>query len=131
MLVNKIVPLEIEDRICIHCQEQDIDGNPITYLIAEPHGGKTTETIRQAVFRRDGILTTEYDFYKSAGMKHISEATAGEVGYMGMRDLFQTNKPQLNGPVRLCVDNGREVLQELLSHYLGVPVKIDFMSLEG
>lgn len=129
MLINKIIPLDIENRICVHCDTKDVDGNPITYLIADKNSGKSTETIRQAVFRRAGILTTEYDFYNSAGMKHISETHEGEVGYMGLRDLLG-GRPQLNRPIRLCVDNGREVLEQLLTYQLGVPVSVDFIALE-
>ena len=65
MLVNQIVPVEMKERICIHCDRVTPDSDPMTYLIAGSKQGKSTETIRQAVFRRDIILSTEYDFYNS------------------------------------------------------------------
>lgn len=131
MLVNKIVPMEMEERICVHCSRKD-EADPMTYLIAAPRQGKTTETIRQAVFRRDTILSTEYDFYRSAGMKHASEAKETEVSYIGLRDLFNENfKLNERGSLRLCVDNGKAILEELLTERFGIPVTIDFMSLEA
>ena len=131
MLVNQIIPTEMRERICVHCDHHDNDtGDPMTYLIAGPQQGKSTETIRQAVFRRNTILSTEYDFYRSAGMKHASEARPGEVSYLGLRDIF-ANELKLTEPLNLCVDNARTVLEELLTERFNVPVKINFMSLEA
>lgn len=121
----------MRERICVHCDRHDNDtGDPMTYLIAGPQQGKSTETIRQAVFRRNTILSTEYDFYKSAGMKHASEAHPGEVSYLGLRDIF-ADELKLTEPLNLCVDNARTVLEELLTERFNVPVKINFMSLEA
>lgn len=136
MLVNQIVPMEMKERICIHCDKTAPDEDPMTYLIAGPRQGKSTETIRQAVFRRDVILSNEYDFYKSAGMKHASEAKPGEVSYIGLRDIFTKYQGLLlqstrSGAVHICVDNARTILEELLTDRFGVPIKIDFMSLEA
>ena len=137
MLVNQIVPMEIKERLCVHCERTNPDEDPITYLIAGPGQGKSTETIRQAVFRRDTILSTEYDFYKSAGMKHAANANPGEVSYLGLRDIFSNQqglmalKDRRSGAVHICVDNGRTILEELLTERFGVPIKIDFMSLEA
>lgn len=136
MLVNQIIPMEMKERICIHCDRTSPDEDPMTYLIAGPGQGKSTETIRQAVFRRDTILSTEYDFYKSAGMKHANEAKPGEVSYIGLRDIFTKYQGLLlkstrSGAVHLCVDNARTILEELLTDRFGVPIKIDFMSLEA
>lgn len=122
--------MEIKERICVHCDKTAENEDPMTYLIAGKAQGKSTETIRQAVFRRNTILTTEYDFYRSAGMKHASEAAEGEVSYLGLRDIF-ANQLTFNKPLNLCVDNGRTILEELLTERFGVPVKINFMSLEG
>ena len=131
MLVNQIIPMEMKERICVHCDRKENDtGDPMTYLIAGSRQGKTTETIRQAVFRRNTILSTEYDFYKSAGMKHASHANPGEVSYLGLRDIF-TEGLKFDGPLNLCVDNGRTILEELLTERFGVPVKINFMALEA
>ena len=131
MLVNQIIPTEMRERICVHCDRHDNDtGDPMTYLIAGPQQGKSTETIRQAVFRRNTILSTEYDFYRSAGMKHVSEARPGEVSYLGLRDIF-ADELKLTEPLNLCVDNARTVLEELLTERFNVPVKINFMSLEA
>ena len=128
--------MEMKERICIHCDKTSPDEDPMTYLIAGPRQGKSTETIRQAVFRRDTILSTEYDFYKSAGMKHANEAKPGEVSYIGLRDIFTKYQGLLlkstrSGAVHLCVDNARTILEELLTDRFGVPIKIDFMSLEA
>lgn len=132
MLVNRIVPTEMQDRICVHCDRANDREDPMTYLIAGKGQGKSTETIRQAVFRRNTILSTEYDFYCSAGMKHASEAKEGEVSYMGLRDIFNKGLTFPEGKtLYLCVDNGREILEELLSDRFNVPVKINFMSLEA
>lgn len=131
MLVNKIVPIETRDRICVHCDRKENEEDPVTYLIAEKGQGKSTETIRQAVFRRNTILTSEYDFYRSAGMKHAEEALEGEVSYMGLRDIFNENFKLSGKTLELCVDNGKYILEELLSERFGVPVKIHFMSLEA
>lgn len=132
MQINRIVPMDVKERICIHCNEKGVSGDPITYLIAESHQGKSTETIRQAVFRRLPILSTEYDFYKTAGMKHISEAKPGEVCFMGVRDVMNLDERlPCEGPLHICVDNGKEILEELLSARFNIPIKIDYMSLEG
>lgn len=130
MLVNKIVPIETKERICVHCEMNDRD-DPVVYLIAEKQQGKSTETIRQAVFRRDTILSTEYDFYRSAGMKHANEAAETEVSYMGLRDIFNEDFKINGGRLNLCVDNARTILEELLTDRFGVPVTIDFMALEA
>ena len=131
MLVNKIVPVETRDRICVHCERKENEEDPVTYLIAEKGQGKSTETIRQAVFRRNTILSSEYDFYRSAGMKHAEEALEGEVSYMGLRDIFNEDFKLSGKTLELCVDNGKYILEELLSERFGVPVKIHFMSLEA
>lgn len=131
MLVNKIVPIETRDRICVHCERKENEEDPVTYLIAEKGQGKSTETIRQAVFRRNTILSSEYDFYRSAGMKHAEEALEGEVSYMGLRDIFNEDFKLSGKTLELCVDNGKYILEELLSERFGVPVKIHFMSLEA
>ena len=36
-----------------------------------------------------------------------------------------------HGVVHICVDNGRTILEELLAERFGIPIKIDFMSLEA
>lgn len=130
MLVNKIIPIDVKERVCVHCHPEGRP-DPIVYLIAEPQQGKTTETIRQAVFRRDTILSTEDNFYKSAGMKHASEAGEVEVSYMGLNDIFNEDFKIQGRTLNLCVDNARAVLESILSERFGVPVKIDFMALEA
>ena len=109
MLVNKIVPVETRDRICVHCERKENEEDPVTYLIAEKGQGKSTETIRQAVFRRNTILSSEYDFYRSAGMKHAEEALEGEVSYMGLRDIFNEDFKLSGKTLELCVDNGKYI----------------------
>ena len=131
LLINKIIPVETKDRICIHCDKKDDEEDPVTYLIAEKGQGKTTETIRQAVFRRNTILSNEYDFYRSAGIKHADEAEEGEVSYMGLRDVFNNDFKLSGKSLELCVDNGKFILEELLSERFGMPVTIHFMSLEA
>lgn len=126
----------MKERICVHCDRTDPQQDPMTYLIAGKSQGKTTETIRQAVFRRDIILSTEYDFYRSAGMHHASEAKPGEVCYLGLRDIFSDKNALQHlatskGAVHICVDNGRTILEELLTERFDIPIKIDFMSLEA
>ena len=96
MLVNQIVPVEMKERICVHCNKTSPEEDPMTYLIAGPRQGKSTETIRQAVFRRDVILSTEYDFFKSAGMKHASQASPGEVCHLGLRDIFSNEHKKIS-----------------------------------
>ena len=130
MLVNQIIPIDVKERICVHCHPEGRP-DPIVYLIAEPQQGKTTETIRQAVFRRDTILSTEDAFYKSAGMKHASEANELEVSYMGLHDIFNENFKLKGKTLNLCVDNARAVLEAILSERFDVQVKIDFMALEA
>lgn len=135
MLVNQIIPMEIKERICVHCERKATDEDSVVYLIGESGQGKSTETIRQAVFRRDAILSTEYDFFKSAGMKHITEAKPGEVCYMGLRDIFNSETSlgidKNNGAIHICVDNAKTILEEMLTSRFGIPIKIDFMSLEA
>ena len=136
MLVNQIIPMEIKERLCVHCDKTDDIGIPTTYLIASKRQGKSTETIRQAVFRRDIILSTEYDFFKNAGMKHACEAKPDEVSHLGLRDIFSEDFTldhllKHSGAIHMCVDNGRTILEELLTERFGIPVKIDFMSLEA
>ena len=132
MLVNQIVPMEMKDRICVHCDRTSEHSDPMTYLIAGKGMGKTTETIRQAVFRRNTILSTEPDFYHSAGMKHANEAKGLEVSYISLHDIVNTDYNLAEKKtLELCVDNGREILEELLSLRFGIPVKINFMSLEA
>lgn len=126
----------MKERICIHCDRVTPDSDPMTYLIAGAKQGKSTETIRQAVFRRDIILSTEYEFYHSAGMNHASVAKPGQVSFLGLRDIFSDKNAlehlkSANGTIHICVDNGRTILEELLTERFGVPVKIDFMSLEA
>lgn len=130
MLVNQIIPLDVRERVCVHCPKGDRE-DPVVYLIGEHGQGKTTETIRQAVFRRDTILSTEDDFYRSAGMKHASEAKETEVSYLGLKDIFNEDFKISGRRLNLCVDNARTILEELLTERFGVPVVIDFMSLEA
>ena len=133
MTVNQIIPMELKERVCIHCDRDD-RGDPMTYLIAGKGQGKTTETIRQAVFRRDTILSTEPAFYRSAGMKHARDAHKGEVSYLSLKDVMFSNEKIFtdgDGTLNICVDNAREILEELLTDRFGVQVRIDFMSLEA
>ena len=130
MLVNQIIPLDVKERVCVHCSKGARE-DPVVYLIAEHGQGKTTETIRQAVFRRDTILSTEDDFYRSAGIKHANEAKETEISYLGLKDIFNKNFKISGRRINLCVDNARSILEELLTERFGVPVVIDFMSLEA
>lgn len=129
MEVNKIVPIETRDRICVHCD----DDNKTTYLVAEPKQGKTTETIRQAVFRRCHILSKEYDYFRSVGMKHASEVKNQEIGFLGIRDLLYKEHDYFKGTdkLKLCVDGAKGILEDLLAEKFGVPVEIQFMSIEA
>ena len=130
MEVNKIVPIETRDRICVHCD----DDTKTTYLIAEPRQGKTTETVRQAIFRRCHILSKEYDYFKSLGMKHITETKDLEIGFMGIRDFLnpeQKNMFKNKDKVKLCVDGAKGILEDLLSLYFEVPIEIEYMSIEA
>jgi hypothetical protein len=59
-----------------------------------------------------------------------------EICYMGVRDIIRPGQIDLlknakSGKVHLCVDNAKEILEELLSMRFEVPIKIDFMSLEA
>lgn len=131
MLVNQISPIDIKERICIHGAPTQDGREPIGYLIAERGQGKSTETLRQAAFRGDSILSTEYDFYRSLGLKHYNVAKEGELAYFGVRDLInKTLAAKEQKEVHLCVDNAKLVLEFLLSEYLDTNVVIDFMSLE-
>lgn len=129
MQVNKIVEVAIKDRVCIHCEDEA----RTTYLIAEPRQGKTTETVRQALFRRCHILSKEYDYFRSVGMKHASEAEGNEIGYLGIRDLLYSDKNYFEGKqkLKICVDGAKGVLEELLTDRFGVPVEIQYMSIEA
>lgn len=131
MLVNQIVPVDIKERVCIHGSPSADETEPVGYLIAEKGQGKSTETLRQAAFRGDTILSTEYDFYRSLGLKHYNVAKDGELSYFGIRDLInKTLSPKGQEDIHLCVDNAKAVLEFLLSEYLDTNVTIDFMSLE-
>ena len=127
MLVNQIVPMDVRDRICVHAK-----GNTPTYLLAEKGQGKTTETIRQAVFRKAAILSTEADVYRAHGMKHINEGKPGEITFIGLGDVLNLNFDIENKPpiLHMCIDNGKKILEDLLSERFGINVSIDFMSLE-
>ena len=129
MEINKIVPVETRDRICVHCDDE----NRTTYLIAEPRQGKTTETIRQAVFRRCHILSKEYDYFRSVGMKHASEAKEGEIGFLGVRDLIYSDKKYFANKqkLKICVDGAKGILEDLLTERFGIPVEIEYMSIEA
>lgn len=131
MLVNQITPIDIRERVCIHGHKTQEGHEPVGYLIAEQGQGKSTETLRQAAFRGDTILSTEYDFYRSLGLKHYNVAKDGELSYFGIRDLInKTLSPKGQEDIHLCVDNAKAVLEFLLSEYLDTNVTIDFMSLE-
>ena len=131
MLVNQITPIDIRERVCIHGHKTQEGHEPVGYLVAERGQGKSTETLRQAAFRGDTILSTEYDFYRSLGLKHYNVAKDGELSYFGIRDLInKTLSPKGQEDIHLCVDNAKAVLEFLLSEYLDTNVTIDFMSLE-
>ena len=131
MLVNQITTIDIKERVCIHGSKTQEEHEPVGYLIAERGQGKSTETLRQAAFRGDTILSTEYDFYRSLGLKHHNVAKDGELSYFGIRDLInKTLSSKGQKEVHLCVDNAKTVLEFLLSEYLDANVTIDFMSLE-
>lgn len=130
MQINQIVPLEIKDRLCIHCD----DKCRTTYLISEPQQGKTTETVRQAVFRRCYILSKEYEYFQSVGMKHVSEVKNNEIGFMGIRDLMIPENKDLfkdKEKIRLCVDGAKGIMEDLLSLFFEKPVEIQYMSIEA
>ena len=131
MLVNQITPIDIKERVCIHGHKNQEGHESFGYLVAERGQGKSTETLRQAAFRGDTILSTEYDFYRSLGLKHYNVAKDGELSYFGIRDLInKTLSPKGQEDIHLCVDNAKTVLEFLLSEYLDANVTIDFMSLE-
>ena len=131
MLVNQITPIDIKERVCIHGSKTQEEHEPVGYLIAERGQGKSTETLRQAAFRGDTILSTEYDFYRSLGLKHYNDAKEGELAYFGMRDLInKTIAQNKQKEIHLCVDNAKTILEFLLSEYLDADVTIDFMALE-
>ena len=130
MEINEIVPLEKRNRLCVHCD----DAVRTTYLIAEPRQGKTTETVRQAIFRRCHILSKEYDYFKSLGMKHITETKDLEIGFMGIRDFLNPEQKDMfkdKKKVKLCVDGAKGILEDLLSLYFEVPIEIEYMSIEA
>lgn len=130
MQVNQIIPMDIRERICVHCDDEC----RTTYLITEPRQGKTTETVRQAVFRRCHVLSREYDFFRSVGLKHVSEVENNEIGFMGIRDLVKPeNRDLFKGKekIRLCVDGAKGIMEELLSLFFETPVEIQYMSLEA
>ena len=129
METNKIVPIESKNRICVHCDDE----YKTTYLIAEPQQGKTSETVRQAVFRRNIILSEDYSYFKSLGMKHAKDTKDGEIGYMGIRDLlykehdYFADKPALH----LSVDGAKGILEKVLSEMFKTKVIIEFMAIEA
>lgn len=129
MEINEIIPIEKRSRLCVHCDDE----HKTTYLIAEPRMGKTTETIRQAVFRRCHILSKEYDYFRSVGIKHASEVKENEIGFLGIRDLIYSDKNYFEGKqkLNLCVDGAKGILEDLLSERFGVPVEIQYMSIEA
>ena len=66
-------------------------------------------------------------------MKHVSETTGSEIGFLGIRDLLYSDKNYFEGKqkLNLCVDGAKGILEELLSERFGVPVEIQYMSIEA
>ena len=48
-----------------------------------------------------------------------------------LKDIFNEDFKISGRRLNLCVDNARTILEELLTERFGVPVVIDFMSLEA
>lgn len=129
MEINEIIPIEKRSRLCVHCDDE----HKTTYLIAEPRMGKTTECIRQAVFRRCHILSKEFGFFKSVGMKHASETKNDEIGYLTIYDLLYGEKNNFEGKTKLnlCIDGAKGILEDLLTEKFGIPIEIQYMSIEA
>lgn len=124
--------------------ETYIQSDNATYYIAEQGIGKTVETIRQSI-SRDALIVAPWEqpFQKYGFAKFVDKGKQPyAVTYLSLSQIRQleNDKPNLRllsasydekKPLRVCVDEGRVMLEELLREKLGCPVKIDFMSLDA
>lgn len=120
--------------------ETYIQSDKATYYIAEPHIGKTLETVRQAISRDALILTPWESPYSKYGFNKFEDGGKQQykVTYASLAQLRKINHPfpyevtyTEKHPLRICVDEGRVLLEELLREKFCVPVKIEFMSLDA
>lgn len=132
MLINKTQSISTKED-CIFVQSEH--KSKLTYMIAERGKGKSSETMRQAAIKQGVVLSPTNLPYKNYGVIHgddMPEHTG--VRYITLYDLFQGNQYDLptgpDGYVHVCVDEGRLILEELLSQTLDMSIKIDFMTLD-
>lgn len=131
MIINKSEPIDLKGRVFINTK----NNSNLTYMIAEHGQGKSSETVRQAAVRQGVILSPTNQPYKNYGVMHGDDMKERlGVRYITLYDLFQGNQYELpegpDGYVHICVDEGRLILEELLSQTLDMSVKIDFMTLD-
>lgn len=124
--------------------ETYIQSDEATYYIAEHGIGKTVETIRQAI-SRDALIVAPWEqpFQKYGFAKFADRGKQPyAVTYLSLSQIRQleNDKQTLRllsttydekKPLRVCVDEGRMLLEELLREKLGFPIKVEFMSLDA
>lgn len=120
--------------------ETYVQSETISYYIAEHGIGKTLETIRQAISRDDLIVAPWESPYKQYGFSEFEKEGKQKykVTYMSLAQLRNIKTPIApegtyteKHPLQISVDEGKVMLEELLRERLGVPVKINFMSLDA
>lgn len=131
-MINKMIIEDVKTQR--QASQLYINGDNISYFVSEHGLGKTIETIRQSITRNEVIVAPWGDEYASFGFKKFSKGgkTDSKITYLTlpqMKDLTIQETYTEEHPLRLCVDEGRILLEELLREKLGVPVQIDFMSL--
>lgn len=116
-----------------------INGNNISYFISEHGEGKTAETLRQAIYRGNVIVTPWEKPYEQYGFNRFCDNAIkrdNKITYLTLHQMGEINEEGLEErynelrPLEICVDEGRILLQELLREKIGVPVKVNFMALD-
>lgn len=131
MIIESSRPKECDTQLYINADN-------LSYFISERGEGKTAETLRQAISRCNVIVCPYEEPYKTYGFQEFCKVPHRDykITYLDVAQMDRLNDPTLGYhytekyPLEICVDEGRLVLEELLREKLGVPVKINFMSLD-
>lgn len=131
MIIESSRPKECDTQLYINADN-------LSYFISERGEGKTAETLRQAISRCNVIVCPYEEPYKNYGFQEFCKVPHRDykITYLDVAQMDRLNDPTLEDqytedyPLEICVDEGRLVLEELLREKLGVPVRINFMSLD-
>lgn len=131
MIIESSRPKESDTQLYINA------GN-LSYFVSERGEGKTAETLRQAISRCNVIVCPYKEPYRTYGFQEFSKIPHRDykITYLDVAQMDEIDSSTLEDqytedhPLEICVDEGRLVLEELLREKLGVPVKINFMSLD-